>query len=237
LSRASGKLADARPLPRTPGRNMMQYAKKTIRLLWGLLLMALGLFLTVQADIGLAPWMALAVGCSLLTGATIGSMSIAISLLVIIIDLLLKEKLGFGTILNGVMIGTFIEIIERSGLIPLMPSFLFGLLAVLIGLCLICLGSYYYIEAGLGCGPRDALMVALGKRCPRVPIGMVRSMLEGGVLCLGWLMGAKVGVGTVIFVFGIGSILQLTFTLLRFDVKGVVHEDVFDTIRALRRRA
>jgi uncharacterized membrane protein YczE len=197
--------------------------------------MALGFFLVVRANIGLSPWTALAIGCSNLTGASFGKMMIAVSMLVIIVDLLLKEKLGFATILNGLMIGTFIEIIESMELIPLMSDFLPGLLLLLLGQAFVCLGTYYYIGVGLGCGPRDALMVAIGKRCPRVSIGVVRSTLEGGVLCLGWLMGAKIGLGTVVYVFGIGIMLQLTFTALRFDVKSVVHEDVFDTIRAFRR--
>jgi len=125
--------------------------------------MALGLVLTVRADIGLAPWPALAIGCSHLTGASFGSMMIATSLLIVIIALLLKEKLGFATIFNAVLIGAFIAIIEKIDLIPFMPNFLLGLTVLLLGLLLMSLGTYCYISAGLGCGPRDALMVALGK--------------------------------------------------------------------------
>lgn len=84
---------------------------------------------------------------------------------------------------------------------------------------------------GLGCGPRDALMVALGKRFSKAPIGLVRGLLEGSVLLIGWLLGAKVGLGTVIAVFGIGIIIEYTFKLFRFDVKGVQHENLLDTIR------
>ena len=215
---------------------MTLYIKRAIRLLLGLLIMALGVVLTVRADIGLAPWTALAMGCSHLTGASFGSMMIATSLLVVTIALLLKEKLGFATILNAVFVGIFIKIIEKIDLIPFMPNFLLGLPVLLLGLLLICLGTYCYMSVGLGSGPRDALMVAISKRCPRIPIGVVRGMLEGGVLCLGWLLGAKVGVGTVIYILGIGTVMQLTFTALRFDVKSVAHENVFDTIRALQRR-
>ena len=68
-----------------------------------------------------------------------------------------------------------------------------GLAMLLIGQIIICIGSYFYIGASLGCGPRDALMVALGKRLPSVPIGAIRGLLEGTVLIIGWLLGAKVG--------------------------------------------
>ena len=82
----------------------------------------------------------------------------------------------------------------------------------------------------MGAGPRDSMMVALGRRLNRFPIGAVRGILEGTVLFLGWLMGAKVGIGTVIAVFGISTIMQYTFKILSFDVKGVKHENLVDTI-------
>lgn len=104
---------------------------------------------------------------------------------------------------------------------------------LLLGQVSICIGSYFYIGASMGCGPRDALMVALGKRMPNVPIGITRGLIEGTVLLIGWLLGAKVGIGTVISVFGISFILETTFKLLHFDVTNVDHESVVDTVRAL----
>ena len=77
-------------------------------------------------------------------------------------------------------------------------------------------------------------MMALSKRLPKVPIGAIRGIIEGAVLLIGWLLGAKVGLGTVISVFGIGLILQYTFKLLRFQAKDVAHEDVISTIKAFR---
>ena len=87
----------------------------------------------------------------------------------------------------------------------------------------------------MGCGARDSLMVALCRRAPKVPVGAIRGLLEGTVLIVGWLLGAKVGIGTVISVFGIGFLLQLTFDFLRFDVKSIVHEDIADTVKTLLR--
>ena len=74
-------------------------------------------------------------------------------------------------------------------------------------------------------------MVALGKRMPMVPIGAIRGLLEGTVLIIGWLLGAKVGIGTAIYVLGIGFVLQFTFKLLHFDVKNIEHESISDTVK------
>ena len=105
---------------------------------------------------------------------------------------------------------------------------------LLAGQGVICVASYFYIGAGLGCGPRDALMVAMGKKLKKFPIGLVRGILEGTVLLIGWLLGAKVGIGTVIAVFGIGTIMEYTFKILHFDVRNIKHEDFADTVKRIR---
>ena len=197
--------------------------------------MALGSFLTVQANIGLSPWTSLAVGLSLQTGTTFGDMMVATAVIVVIIDFALKEKIGFGTVLNGVLLGVFANIIDNTGLIPMMENIWSGTAMLILSLFVLAVGSYFYIGVGLGCGPRDSLMVAIARRMDKTPIGVVRSLLEGTVLALGWLMGAKIGLGTVISVFGIGLVIQITFTLLRFDVKAIKHEDMLDTVRIFQR--
>ncbi len=214
---------------------MNHYLRRTARLMLGLFLYALGLFLAVQANIGLAPWEAFSMGLAQRTGISLGNMVVITGVIIIGIDFLLKEKIGFGTILNAILIGTFVDLIDLTGLIPKMSNLWLGILMLLLGQVIICLGSYFYIGASLGCGPRDALMVALGKRMPKLPIGVIRGLIEGSVLVVGWLLGAKVGVGTVISVFGIGFILQFTFKILRFDVKNIEHESMADTIRKVRK--
>jgi uncharacterized membrane protein YczE len=197
------------------------------------MLYAVGIYLTIQANIGLAPWEAFSVGLSQALGLTYGAVMVGSGLIIVFIDYLLKEKIGFGTLLNALLVGTFTDIIIELDPIPLMESFFPGVLLLLLGQVMICLGSFFYISAAGGCGPRDSLMVALGKRIDKVPIGVVRGALEGFVLIIGWILDAKVGVGTIISVFGIGFTLQLTFKLLRFDVKAVQHESCLDTIRSI----
>lgn len=215
---------------------MKQYVHRILRLIFGLFVLALGSFLTIQANVGLAPWDAFSMGFSYITGLSYGKIVVLTGFVIIIIDFLLKEKIGFGTIINALLIGTFVDIIASLQLIPKMQSWIFGLIMLLIGQFILCIGSYYYISAALGCGPRDALMVALGKRLPNVPIGVIRGTLEGSVLLIGWLLGAKVGIGTVLSVFGIGFLIQFTFHLFRFDVKAVKHENMADTIQILAKK-
>ncbi len=206
---------------------------RTVRLIFGLFLYALGITLSIQANIGLSPWAAFSMGVSYLAHISYGNVVVISGFAIIAIDFALKEKIRFGTILNALLIGKFVDLIQFSEVIPQMTNFWYGTITILLGQVVICLGSYFYIGASLGCGPRDALMVALGKRMPRMPIGAIRGLIEGTVLFIGWLLGAIVGIGTVISVFGIGFILQFTFKLLRFDVKNIKHESLSDTVRAM----
>lgn len=212
---------------------MKGYSVRLVKLVFGLFLFVLGSFLTIQANIGLASWEAFSMGIAYLTDQTYGNILIISGFVILVIDVALKEKIGFGTILNTILIGTFVDLIQAVDLIPQMNNFFSGVLMLLLGQLSICIGSYFYIGASLGCGPRDALMVALGKRLPKVPIGIVRGVIEGTVLLIGWLLGAKVGIGTVISVFGISFILEATFNILHFDVTNIEHESIVDTVRTL----
>ena len=215
---------------------MENYIKKTAKLIIGLFFYALGLVLCIHADIGLAPWDAFGIGINKVTGISYGNVSIITGILILIgLVLLFKEKIGFATILNTILIGIFADFIIESKIIPYMSNFFSGLLMLITGQIIICISTYLYISVGLGAGPRDSLMVALGKKFPNVPIGIIRGSIEGTVLLIGWLLGAKVGLGTVIYVFGIGFILQTTFRLLNFDVKSIVHESVFDTVNVFKK--
>lgn len=208
------------------------YIKRFSRLLFGLFLYALGIYLSIQANIGLAPWDAFSMGISIVTGLSFGDVVVLTGILIIGLDFFLKEKIGYGTLLNAILIGTFLDLISFLAPIPQMNGYFSGISMLLLGQMIISFASYLYIGAALGCGPRDALMVALCKRVPKAPVGLVRGLLEGTVLLIGWLLGAKVGIGTVIAVFGIGFVIQWTFHLLRFNVKSLEHESFADTTKA-----
>lgn len=203
--------------------------------MFGLFCYALGLCLCIQANIGLAPWEAFHIGLTNVIPFSFGLATIVTGLVIIVVTFILGEKIGFGTILNILFIGIFADIINATNIIPLMSNFWLGLIMLIIGMFTIALASFFYIGSGLGCGPRDSLMVALVKRFPNTPVGVIRSIIEGSVLIIGWLLGGKVGVGTVISVFGLGIAIEYTFKSLKFQVENVKHENVRETINSLKR--
>lgn len=214
---------------------MEVYLKRTGKLLFGLFLYSLGLTLSIQANVGLAPWDAFSMGVSNITGISYGNISILTGIVILIVVAgFLKEKIGMGTILNTILIGIMVDFMQSINLIPFMTNFFIGTLMLLLSQVIVSFATYFYISPGMGCGPRDTLMVAMGKLFPNIPIGAIRGTLEGTVLLIGFILGAKVGLGTVIAVFGISFILQYTFKLLKFDIKAVAHENIFETFLNLK---
>ncbi|OON89401.1 hypothetical protein B0D78_04365 [Pyramidobacter sp. C12-8] len=212
---------------------MMDYSRRIARALFGLLLFGTGSCCNIQANVGLGPWEAFSMGVGARLGLSFGTVLAGSGLVILAVDLLLREKIGLGTLLDIACIGPIADLLRAAGVIPMMTGFPSGIATLLTGQLLIAVGSYFYIGAGLSCGPRDALMVALCKRFPRTPVGVIRFSIEGGALLTGWLCGAKIGVGTVVAVFGISFILQAVFSLLRFDVSTIEHEDLLATARNL----
>ena len=148
------------------------------------------------------------------------------------------EKIGLGTILNMVLIGVFIDLILMSNIIPKPENLVFGLLMLIMGLFVVSLGSYFYIKAAFGAGPRDSLMVVLNRKT-RLPVGVCRSAIELAVTIFGWILGGMVGIGTAISVIAIGFFIQLTFALLKFAPSAVKHETLrctyINVIRIIRK--
>lgn len=202
-----------------------------LKLIFGLFLHGLGIVMQIQANIGYAPWDVLHVGLAQTIGLTIGQASIGVGLMILLIDLLLKEPLGLGTILNMLLVGLFVDLIMSTGLIPVMSHLIGSVLLLFFGLVVLALGVYFYIGSGFGAGPRDTLMVALNRRL-NVPIGIARSGIEFTALVIGWLLGGMVGIGTIMAVILIGFILQSLFRLLRFEPKDVAHETLTDYLPA-----
>jgi len=202
-------------------------------LIWGLFLFALGIVLTMKANIGFAPWDVLHSGLSERTGISFGTVSILIGLLICVLVLLLGEKLGLGTLLNMVLIGSFIDILLKADIIPEAQGFISGLAVITLGLFVIAFGSYFYIKAGFGAGPRDYLMIVIRRRT-RLSVGLSRGLVEGTAVLFGWLLGGPVGGGTVLAAFGISICIQIVFSLLKFEPAAVQHETLTLTWQRLR---
>ncbi len=213
---------------------MVAFRRRIARLLLGLFLFALGIAVTLQAQIGYAPWDTFHVGVAKTTGLSVGTASIAVGLAVLLVTALLRERVGLGTIANMVVIGIFLDLILAAGILPAAESVGAGLAMLFLGLWVIALGSYFYIDSAFGAGPRDSLMVALA-RLTGLPIGVCRSALETFALLCGWRLGGMVGIGTALSAFLLGFFIQLTFRLLKFDATKVRHETLAESWKRLRR--
>lgn len=206
---------------------------RIIRLFAGLTAYSVGITLTVQASIGLSPWDVFHHGLALHTGMTFGMASIAVSAVIVALNILFKEPFGLGTVLNVFYIGFVIDILMLGGFIKEAHGLLTSLVMMVGGLFVIAFAMVLYIAAGYGAGPRDSLMVTLSKRTGK-PAGLCRSVVEGIVLACGWLLGGKVGIGTVISVFCSGIAVQVVFAATRFNAGAVRHESVGETIGRLK---
>lgn len=210
----------------------MNFIIRLLKLIFGLFLWSVAIVLSLNANIGYAPWEVFHVGISLNVPISIGIASIIVGFILIIVDIILGEKIGLGTILNMILIGVFLDLLMMIDVLPYPGSFIESLLMFVVGLPLIAVGSYLYIGAGFGAGPRDSLMVGF-RRKTGLPVGLCRGLIEGSVCLFGWLLGGMVGLGTIIFVFGIGPTVQLVFYLFKFETSAVKQENVIETFQKL----
>jgi uncharacterized membrane protein YczE len=211
---------------------MKQFYIRLLRLLWGLFLYALGIVVTMNAQIGYAPWDVFHVGFEKLIGISIGTASIITGIIIGIIALLLGEKLGLGTILNMILIGVFLDILMGIHIIPVASNFLIGIIMMIVGLFIIAFASYYYIGSAFGAGPRDSLMVALTRKTG-LSVGICRGTIELFAVFVGWRLGGMLGIGTILSALFIGFCVQTTFKLLKFKVTEVKHETLDGTYKML----
>ncbi len=217
---------------------MPEMKKKTILLKWlqiagGLLVFAFGVHLTIFANIGLAPWDCLGMGIARHTPLNYGLAMTVMGVVILCIDLSLNELIGYGTIIDALLTGNFVQMFNVVNPFPLNESLWRGIAIMLIGFVFMALGMYVYMKAGQGCGPRDALLVGLGKRLPRVPIGVVQILLWAVVLLAGWLLGGAVGVGTLIGTVGAGAVMQIVYNVIHFEPRDIRHRDVKEITRNL----
>lgn len=211
---------------------MKKVLVRLLKLFIGLFLYAAGIVLTVNANLGLAPWEIFHQGLSKMVGITMGQASIYVGFVLVVLDAVLGERLGWGTVCNMIFIGWFMDILMLNNIIPIFNGLVLRVLMMFAGMFVIGIASYFYISAGLGSGPRDGLMVALTKKTNK-SVRFLRNSIEITALILGYFMGGFVGIGTFIMALTIGYFIQFSFKLFRFDVKAVKHRFIDDDIRFL----
>ena len=210
LEKIRETLKPHKTIPHTPWRASHRWDLSFARvsILWiALALFGLGDSLLIQGGTGNAPWTVFAQGLSLKTGLSIGLCTFMISVAVLLLWIPLREKPGFGTISNIVLIATFIEV--GIQIFPKQNSLISGVLFDLLGIAMVGLASAFYITCGLGSGPRDGAMTGIHQKTG-VRVGRVRLGIESTVLVIGYLLGGTVGVGTLLFALLIGQSVAIS---------------------------
>jgi len=185
--------------------------KRVSILFFGLAIFGLGDGLIIQSGLGNAPWSVLAQGISLKSGLSIGTSTLVVGSLVLALWIPLRERPGFGTLSNIIIISLFIEI--ATNIFPKQENILLGVIYTLVGIAMVGIGSSLYITCGLGPGPRDGAMTGLHQRTG-VRVGRVRLGLEVVVSIAGALLGGTLGLGTLLFALLIGQSVAISFGLL-----------------------
>ena len=170
-------------------------------LCFGLTLFGIGEGLLIVSFTGASPWSVLAQGISLNVDYSIGVITFFLSIAVLFFWIFLNQKPGIGTILNVLIVAIMIDVCIYFVSTP--DSYLSQLMLAAIAVLTVGLGSGIYLVANLGAGPRDGLMIGLQQKT-NFPIAFVRMFLEITVVSIGWYLGGTVGVGTLLFAFGIG---------------------------------
>ena len=180
-------------------------------LCFGLILFGLGEGLLIVSASGASPWSVLAQGLYLNIGFSIGLITIFISFIVLLLWFPLKQKPGIGTILNALIIGLMIDVCIKY--VPTPENYIYQIFLGAFAVLTVGIGGGIYLVANLGAGPRDGLMIGLQKKT-NLPIALVRGFLEIAVMSIGWYLGGTVGVGTLLFAFGIGPCVALGLFLI-----------------------
>jgi len=193
-----------------------------VRCVGGLALFGLGIALLLEANLGAAPWDVFHTGVSELTGVPVGTVIIITGIVLLLLWIPLREQPGLGTVLNALEIGIVVDLV-----LPLVPepdNLVARFVMMLGGVVIIAIGSGLYIGAGLGPGPRDGLMTGLARR--GISIRVARTGIEIAVMAVGVLLGGAIGLGTAVFAFGIGPLVQFFLPRLTMPERAEVPTDV-----------
>ena len=180
-------------------------------LCFGLTLFGLGEGLLIVSFTGASPWSVLAQGISLNINLSIGTITLLISIAVLVLWIPLGLKPGMGTIFNALIIAFMIDLCIKF--VPTPSNFTNQIFLAVLSVLAVGIGAGIYLISNLGAGPRDGLMIGLQK-LTKLPIAAVRGTLEISVVSIGWYLGGTVGIGTLLFAFGIGPCVALGLYLV-----------------------
>lgn len=185
-----------------------------------------GVYLTIHADIGAGPWDVLNLGLSGTFGILYGNASILVSVIILVIDIIMREPIGIAMFIDALVVGKAVDFFDLMDIVPSTDNIFLSILMLFCGLVIMGYTQYYYMKAALGCGPRDTLLVGLSRRFRRIPIGILSIILLSAATFAGYLLGGPVGIGTLICAFASGPIMQLAFHTVHFNAAGISHQRI-----------
>lgn len=206
--------------------NLKEVSKKFIIAFIGLTICGLGTYLMIQAAIGVTPWETLQLGISSTLRIPYGIACMIISIVVLVFDIVMGEKIGIGTVLDAFYTGMAVTAFQYIDPVPEAASLAYAIPLLIVGMFVLAFGQYVYINAGLCCGPRDGFLVAIGRLLSRFPIGAVNFIILTVVFILGAILGGPVGIGTIIGTLGFGPVQQLVFNAFHFDPRSVEQKGI-----------
>jgi len=179
----------------------------------GFMLFGLSIDIMVQANLGLGPWDVLHMALTYHLPITLGEANIGVAFIITLVDMILREPLGWGTIANMIFIGVWIDALRPY--VPIVPNlFWIQIVFLLLGTLTMGFATAIYVGVDAGAGPRDSLMLALS-RLGKTSLRASRTFLEVTAVILGWLLGGPAWLGTLVFAITIGPAVQLGFRLLK----------------------
>lgn len=179
----------------------------------GFLLIGLSVNVMVQANLGLGPWDILHMALTYHFPISLGAATIGVSSVVVLVDVILREPLGWGTVMNMLFIGIWVDVLKPF--VPTIPTvFWIQVAYLLLGTLFMGFGTAIYVGVDAGAGPRDSLMLALS-RIGKTSLRWSRTLIEVCVVLIGWLLGGPLWLGTLIFAVTVGPAIQLAFRVLR----------------------
>lgn len=198
----------------TPRPLRERFPERVARCVLGLAGFGSGIAFFVEADIGVPPWDVFHQGISGKTGLGLGTVLIIVAFFVLLLWIPLRLRPGLGTILNAIEIGVVENIVQD--LLPTPDHIVVKLIFMTLGMLCIAAGSGLYIGAELGSGPRDGLMLGLNARFG-ISVRLARTTVEVAVMVIGIFLGGSLGLGTFVFAFGIGPLVQITLTWFKMS--------------------
>ncbi len=185
----------------------------------GFLLFGFSINMMVQANLGLGPWDILHMALTYHFPISLGEATIGVAVMIVLVDVILREPLGWGTIMNMLSIGVWVDILKPF--VPAIPTvFWIQVAYLLLGTLVMGFATAIYVGVGAGAGPRDSLMFALS-RIGKISLRWSRTFLEVTVVIVGWLLGGPLWLGTLISAITIGPAIQLAFRVLRIHNRAV----------------